>query len=59
MCVCVEKDLANRWTNIIFYSEAFLGPRKVYDYFRGGYHHLPREIASKIKYNPPPPNLFT
>ena len=34
-------------TEMILHCSEIVGQGKCYNYFEGGYHHLPREIASK------------
>ena len=46
MFVCVfpvPKDLTNcRTDEVLLNRIALIGPRKVYNYFGGGYHHNPK-----------------
>ena len=38
--MCVPKDLANHWTDMVFlYRIVLIDPGKVNNYFGGGFHH--------------------
>ena len=43
VCLSVPKDLTNcRIDEVLLNRIALIGPRKVYNYFGGGYHHHPK-----------------
>ena len=42
VCLSVPKDIANQWTEMVLLYKV-IGPKKVYNYFGGGYKKSPLE----------------
>ena len=59
LCVCLYRRISPTTEPIgfSFTGQLFIGPRKVYNYFGGGYNHPPKRNRpqKRITYPPPPP----
>ena len=59
MCVCLYQRISLTAEPIGFSltRSLLIGAEKVYNYFGGGFHTLPREIFPRKKLNTPPKNF--